>query len=55
MTEGATGDWRYPVPAKAGEKCKAEHTFKIDDTTNLEKVYINFVRADKDYEVIPEE
>ncbi len=55
MTQAWAGEWKEPIPAAFGEKCVVEHTFEVEENSKLEKIYVTFSRADRDYELIVEE
>ncbi|HBL05582.1 MAG TPA: hypothetical protein DDZ33_01295 [Clostridium sp.] len=55
MTQAWADEWKEPIPAAFGEKCVVEHTFEVEDDSKLEKIYVTFSRADRDYELIVEE
>lgn len=44
-------DDKLAVPAKAGERCRVKSTFKINETTKLDNVYISFLRMDGEFKV----
>lgn len=48
-------EWTDSQPIKPGEKCVAEHTFKLDDNNNVDKVYVAFDRLDKEFELTVEQ
>lgn len=55
MTEAWDGEWKEPIPTAFGEKCVVEHTFEVEENSKLEKIYVTFSRADRDYELNVEE